>query len=262
MVADSTKLQSQLSSLFPDTRETGETKLRQCQLVLIRMLRIFDHICRRHDISYWMTAGTLIGALRHRGMIPWDCDIDVGMTQEDYRAFAAVADQLPGDIFFQNSETDSAYPRNTQIPAKLRDRYSNYAEWQSLHPDAKWHNGLQLDILLYRSDERGRLVNPVRRTPYERSDIFPLALLEFEGAHLLAPSKPAAYIARRYGDFMRLPPPKKRIAHEGVASPFTPCEHPESLHYRSRFWRQWHLSRRIRSLIWRCGHSECPGDIS
>lgn len=241
--------------LFPDRREAGETTLRQCQLVLIRMLNILDHICRLNGISYWMTAGTLIGALRHQGMIPWDCDIDVAMTEEDYQAFAAVSGELPPDIFFQNSETDPAYPRGGP-KAKLRDRYSNYVEWQSQHPQAKWHNGLQLDILLYRRDLLGRLVNPRRQTPYERSEIFPLTRIEFEGARLLAPNNPSAYITRRYGDFMTPPPPEQRVPHEGLADPFTPCDHPESRRYRRGLWRRWRLSQRARSLIW---GSTAPG---
>jgi phosphorylcholine metabolism protein LicD len=243
------RLSPQSPDLFADRREAGETTLRQCQLVLIRMLNILDHICRRHGLSYWMTAGTLIGALRHEGMIPWDCDIDVGMTEEDYQAFAAVSAELPPDIFFQTSETDRAYPRDEAIAAKLRDRYSNYVEWQSRNPQAKWHNGLQLDILLYRRDELGRLVNPVRQTAYERSEIFPLTRIAFEGALLLAPHDPSAYIARRYGDFMTPPPPEQRVPHEGLADPFAPCDHRESRRYPRRAWRRWRLPQRARSLI-------------
>ena len=259
MVVEISRRPSTLSSLFPDEREKGETTVRQCQLVLIRMLRIFDHICRVQGICYWITAGTLIGALRHQGMIPWDCDIDVAMTEEDYRAFAKVSDELPPDMFYQTAETDPAYPRGTPIAAKLRDRYSNYVEWQALNPNAKWHNGLQLDILVYCRDEGGRLVNPVRHTPYKRSEIFPLVLVEFEGTQLLAPNNPAAYISRRYGDFMALPPPEARIAHEGAADAFTPCEHPESRHFRRNFWRRLRLSERAGLRIRRCASSSSQG---
>ena len=58
------------SKLYPDNRQEGETVLRQAQLVMLRMLKIIDYICRKHDISYWMCSGTLLGAVRHKGFIP------------------------------------------------------------------------------------------------------------------------------------------------------------------------------------------------
>lgn len=173
-----------------------------------------------------MTAGTLIGALRHRGMIPWDCDIDVAMALEDFERFHQVAHLLPEDIFFQSFATDPPYPSTGM--SKLRDRYSNYTEAQANYPDMRWHNGLQVDIILYRENADGQLVNPFRKTAYDRSEIFPLERIEFEGTMLLAPRNPAEYISRRYGDFMQLPPPDQRFPHEGKADPFTPCDHPES----------------------------------
>ena len=63
------------SKLYPDNRQEGETVLRQAQLVMLRMLKIIDYICRKHDISYWMCSGTLLGAVRHKGFIPWDDDL-------------------------------------------------------------------------------------------------------------------------------------------------------------------------------------------
>jgi phosphorylcholine metabolism protein LicD len=199
------------SRLYPDQRAAGATPLRQCQLVMIRMLKIMDHICGSEGISYWMTAGTLIGALRHGGMIPWDCDIDVAMTEEDADAFHKVAAKLPPDIFFQTPVTDPAY--RLDIMFKLRDRYSNYTEWGSNNPDATWHNGLQVDIIIYRRNESGHLVNPFRQT------------------QLSAPCNADSYIRRRYGDYLQLPPAEARIPHEGVADPFTPCKHPEARPY-------------------------------
>lgn len=220
---------SEFAELFPDRRAEGDTNLRRCQLVMIRMLKILDHICRSENISYWMTAGTLIGALRHRGMIPWDCDIDIAMTDEDYQAFLKVVHRLPSDIFFQNQRTDPKY--KSKIMAKLRDRHSNFYEWQSQNPDARWHNGLQVDIFFYHENKAGQLINPFRQTAYDRNDIFPLTRIEFEGSMLSAPNNPGAYITRRYGDYMKLPPAQLRFPHEGKADPFSPCEHPESRPY-------------------------------
>jgi lipopolysaccharide cholinephosphotransferase len=134
--------------LFPDKREEGETTLRQCQLVMTRMLKIFDYLCLKHNIKYFMTGGTLIGAVRHQGFIPWDDDLDVGMTRNDYERFIKYAvPELPVDIFFQNSDTDIFYPQQSNVEARLRDKYSHYNHIGQ--ENNKWHEGLQVDIFVY-----------------------------------------------------------------------------------------------------------------
>ena len=158
---------------FPDNRSSGATTLRQCQLVMARMLKILDFICAKHEISYWMTAGTLIGAIRHKGFIPWDCDIDVGITRKDLEHLKQVRHEFPADMFYQDGETDSHYPKHSLV-TKLRDRYSNYFEWQQNNPGAKWHNGLQVDLFIYETDDNGLLINPFKGTRYQKEDIFPV----------------------------------------------------------------------------------------
>jgi len=107
---------------FPDLRPQGDTDLRSCQLVMLRLLKIFDKVCRDAGLRYWLDSGTLLGAVRHGGFIPWDDDIDVKMPIEDYRRFLEIApDALPYDIFLQTKETDPAHPVSW---AKLRDRFS------------------------------------------------------------------------------------------------------------------------------------------
>jgi len=75
------------------------------------MFKIFDYLCNKYDIKYFLTGGTLLGAIRHQGFIPWDDDLDVGMTRENYDKFVHYAvPKLPQDIFFQTPETDPHYP--------------------------------------------------------------------------------------------------------------------------------------------------------
>ena len=54
-------------------------ELRRLQLVEIEMLEVFDNICSKYDIKYSLHGGTLLGAIRHEGFIPWDDDLDVFM---------------------------------------------------------------------------------------------------------------------------------------------------------------------------------------
>lgn len=129
------------AALFPDDRLTGTTLLRQAQLVMLRLLRIVDHICRKHDIPYWLEAGTLLGAVRHQGFIPWDDDLDIAMRRADFERFAAIAPQeLPDDLFFQTAATDAGY---RYVLPKVRDRKSVLVEDRE---NAPYCQGIFIDI--------------------------------------------------------------------------------------------------------------------
>ena len=72
------------------TYPKAEGFFRTIQLVQIEILKEFDRICRKNNIDYWLDFGTLLGAIRHKGFIPWDDDIDVGMPREFYNNFVDV----------------------------------------------------------------------------------------------------------------------------------------------------------------------------
>ncbi|WP_242918070.1 LicD family protein [Pontibacter liquoris] len=135
----------EFDSIFPDNREEGDTLIKQCQLVMLRMLKILDYLCSRHQIAYFLVGGSLLGAIRHQGFIPWDDDLDVGMTRENYEKFLKYAvPELPEDIFFQSDETDPGYRYKDMVEARLRDKYSCYTRKHN-----RIHEGLQVDIFVY-----------------------------------------------------------------------------------------------------------------
>ena len=136
-------------TLFPDEREKGETPIRQSQLIMLRMLKIMDYLCTRHNIEYFLTGGTLLGAIRHQGFIPWDDDLDVGMTRSNYEKFVKLAvPELPYDIFFQTPQTDPYFPSCGRVEAKLKDKYSTYIKSEEKQHQ-KFHRGLQVDLFVY-----------------------------------------------------------------------------------------------------------------
>ena len=67
--------------------------LRYNQLLALELVRIFDMICKKHDIKYWLDYGTLLGAVRHGGFIPWDDDMDIGMMRKDFIKFLSIFDE-------------------------------------------------------------------------------------------------------------------------------------------------------------------------
>lgn len=70
------------------------------------LLRTFTELCRRHGLTYYIFFGTLLGAVRHEGFIPWDDDIDVVMPRADYDKLQALAAEFPAPYFLQTPEND------------------------------------------------------------------------------------------------------------------------------------------------------------
>lgn len=91
-------------------RQLTDEELRKMQLLQVDMIAELDRVCRKHDIKYVLYGGTMLGAVRHKGYIPWDDDADLAMLREDYEKFKKVAHELNPDIcFFQDSDTDKYY---------------------------------------------------------------------------------------------------------------------------------------------------------
>ena len=100
--------------------------LRACQLKQLKILKEIDRICKKHGLDYWLDGGTLLGAVRHGGFIPWDDDIDIAMDCQDMIRFASIApSELPENLFLQSPQTD---PGVKEQMVKVRDLNSLYIE--------------------------------------------------------------------------------------------------------------------------------------
>ena len=128
--------------IFPDKREelSGESLLIQSQYVMLRILKIVADILEENNIPYWLESGTLLGAVRHKGFIPWDDDIDIGIHYSDYdKVIEALKNNLPEDLFLQTLETDKYY----DLPwIKVKDNNSYIFEYKP----GKYHKGIFIDI--------------------------------------------------------------------------------------------------------------------
>lgn len=125
------------------SKYNGEgTTLRKAQLRMLDILIEVDKICRKHNIPYWVDCGTLLGAVRHGGFIPWDDDLDISMAMEDYKKFKKIAvKELPKQYVYQDSVNDRNY---YNAFAKIRDTKSYV--YDPICGDKIKYQGLYLDI--------------------------------------------------------------------------------------------------------------------
>ena len=257
----------------------SQEDLKKLHEVQVEILKDIDKFCQEHNITYFLIAGTLLGAIRHKGFIPWDDDIDIGMLRSDYEKFIKT---YPSDknnkYFVQTLETDPNYwhsyakirKKNTFMnEAKIASLNLNKEIFVDLFPFDNVKDG-GYDKIKYRAniikviresiyvkrkiitlrDCRIKflsaifLIFPVKtlykfqkklmmkydkiettnvacyigeyqtRNEYLKKDVFlPVKKQEFEGEMFNAINKPEVYLEQIYGDYMKLPPKEKRVAH-------------------------------------------------
>lgn len=130
-----------------------KSALRKVQLLQLKIAKEIKRICDKNNIEYFLDSGTLLGAVRHKGFIPWDDDMDIGMTRENYEKFLEAAKtDLGEDFFLQTWETDKNYP----MPyAKIRLNGTTYIE--NVFEKAEMHQGIYVDVFPYDVWPQGKL---------------------------------------------------------------------------------------------------------
>ncbi len=118
-------------------------QIRQAQKLMLEILLEIDKICRKHNLKYWLDSGTLLGAVRHKGFIPWDDDLDICMPIEDYDKFLKIApNELPDFLFLQTKETDPYYKRDFAKVRSNRGRIVEKIEGEN----ERYNQGIYIDI--------------------------------------------------------------------------------------------------------------------
>lgn len=121
----------------------GASQLRNAQLRMCEMLIYIDKVCSEHDIQYSLDGGTVLGAIRHGGFIPWDDDVDIILTRDNYKKLCDALLKKPHPQFvLQTPETDPLFLNHWNV---LRDIKSEYIQDSVVH-NLRKYRGLQVDL--------------------------------------------------------------------------------------------------------------------
>lgn len=122
-----------------------DTVLRKAQLRMLDILVRIDSICRKNDIPYWIDFGTLLGAVRHGGFIPWDDDLDISILRKDRKRFCrCMREELPERYSLLDNRSVK-YLRNSDI-IKVIDRKTRVKEKNFDQVEIEGDYGLWVDV--------------------------------------------------------------------------------------------------------------------
>lgn len=118
-----------------------DEKRKKHWLILLDILSEIDNVCKKHNIQYTLFFGSLLGAVRHQGFIPWDDDIDIAMPRLDYERFIQLSGEFSAPYFLQTPYTDEGYFYSM---AKVRN--SNTSAVVDLFKYERFNQGIYVDV--------------------------------------------------------------------------------------------------------------------
>ena len=219
---------------------TGDARDRQ--LIGLYMLKQLDEVCKKHNINYWLDFGALLGAVRHKGFIPWDDDIDIGIMRKDYNKLMQVFDStvkdkdlflgfrvsdteillkiyhkkishifidiFPYDFYNENLTKDEQIIKTTEYKALRK----NFLQKERSKDPLEFHNSFQeLTNDFTNLNEEKYVIwgfefgHNWKKWIHEYNTIFPLTELEFEGEKYPCIRDYDTYLKDVYGDYMAYP---------------------------------------------------------
>ena len=118
-------------------------KMKRIWAVELDLLYQLQQICEKYGIKYYASGGTILGAEGHKGMIPWDDDIDIMMLRDQYDLLCQHADEFEEPYFFQTYETDDGYFRGH---AQLRNSNTTGVLVEEIEKNVPFNQGIFIDI--------------------------------------------------------------------------------------------------------------------
>lgn len=232
------------ASSIPPTDDPDLRIMQKCDALL---LQILDKICKKHHLTYWLDFGTLLGAVRHHGFIPWDDDTDVSMLREDYDKLCDIlhteldglgfniddsqrmarigfgyrheqtgiwCDIFPVDTYRSSESEEQAVQSVRQKAVQWKEYYhinSKASPLEQLAQQKEQIMGSQPEgttTILYHGYEFGHAT----RVACSENTILPLTFVEFEGYSFPAPNSLSYYMILEYGkSYMKIP--RKGLLH-------------------------------------------------
>ncbi len=225
------------------------------------LLHIITKLCEQNNLTYWINYGTLLGAVRHKGFIPWDDDLDICMLRDDYEKLIAIIDNLfkgqrfeysitdclriyykntpiqldifPLDYYYKNIETEKEEKELFKKIGKAK-KYIKYYKKRTGIPNFGVKNSyeeikkLRDEIVMENNmpDKNASMFRAIETkvwhlSYYKRDWIFPLQRIEFEGKKYFAPNKISTVLFENYGDYMKFPPSMTKL-HKDIQKRITP----------------------------------------
>lgn len=136
-----------------------DLELQKLHEIQLEILVEFSRICEQHDIKYRLFSGTLLGAVRHKGFIPWDDDVDICMLRSDYERFIQICkNELSKEFFLQTSQTD---PNFIQVFARIRK--NDTLMLQKLYDGIDMHHGIFIDVFPMDNVELGTILGKFQK---------------------------------------------------------------------------------------------------
>ncbi len=122
-------------------RELSDQDIKGIQAILLETLSDFDTVCRENNLCYFLAGGSALGAERHKGFIPWDEDLDIGMPRKDYNRLAELfLEKYEDKYWLQSIERSQTYDLTFM---KIRRKNTRYVELFETEPE---HAGIFADI--------------------------------------------------------------------------------------------------------------------
>ncbi len=146
-----------LNFAFTMLRSKVDFDLKALQREYLKIMDMFDAVCRAHGLRYYMACGTMLGTVRHKGFIPWDDDVDLYMPRPDYDTLCLhSAEWLPADMKLCNQDTDITFPH---YYGKVKDTGTTFVERTYLgHYGGAWIDIFPIDGAPENEAERKRHV--------------------------------------------------------------------------------------------------------